>query len=66
MERPDYPIRKIRIGEDERDPHLESTTAEERILMMWPLTVQAWAFKGEDVSESRLQRHVVHIFRRGC
>ncbi len=64
MERQDYPVRILRKGEEEDDPYLKATTPAERILMMWPLTVQAWAFKGEDVSESRLQRHVVHVHRR--
>jgi hypothetical protein len=34
--------------------------------LMWQLTVDAWAFKGEpEHAESRLQRHVVRVVRRG-
>ena len=64
MDRSHYAVRIVKKGEDERDPYLEQTTPAERLLMMWPLTVQAWAFKGEDVSESRLQRHVVRVIKR--
>jgi hypothetical protein len=41
-----------------------STTAAERLEMMWPLALEAWAFKGEPVIDQRLPRHVVHIHRR--
>ena len=47
-------------GPDEDDLRL---TIEERIALVWPLTVDAWAFKGEPVAESRLPRHIVHILR---
>ena len=64
MDRKDYPIRILKQGEEESDTYLENTTAEERLLMMWPLTVRAWAFMGEDIRESRLSRHAVRILRR--
>jgi len=31
--------------------------------MMWLLAVQAWAKKGIDVSNARMQRHIVRIIR---
>ena len=65
MERQDYPVRVLRKGDKEDDPYLKGTTAQERLLMMWPLALQAWAFKGEDHRESRLSRHVVRVLRRG-
>jgi hypothetical protein len=37
-------------------------TAAERLQMMWPLTLDAWAFHGEPI-EPRLQRHTVRIVR---
>jgi len=36
----------------------------ERLGMMWQLAVDAWAFAGEDVTQSRLSRHVVVLQRR--
>jgi hypothetical protein len=32
--------------------------------MMWQLAVDAWAFKGDALAESRLPRHVVRLVRR--
>ena len=40
------------------------TTPVERLQMMWQLTVDAWAFKGERVAELRLPRHIVRVLRR--
>lgn len=39
-------------------------TPSERLLMVWQLTVDAWAFKGEDIAQRRLSRDVVRIVRR--
>jgi hypothetical protein len=47
-------------GPDEDDLRL---SIEERIALVWPLTVDAWAFKGERVAESRLPRHIVRVLR---
>ena len=38
-------------------------TPEDWVKMVWPLTCEAWAMKGEPVDESRLLRHVVRIQR---
>jgi hypothetical protein len=41
-------------------------SAGQRLELMWQLTLDAWAFKGEPQgAESRLQRHVVRIQRGG-
>lgn len=42
---------------------LEDTTPGERLSMVWQLTLDAWAFKGETLAEHRLQRHVVRLHR---
>ena len=47
-------------GEDNDYAHL---TPGERIGLMWQLAVDAWAFLGEDVAESRFQRHVERVIR---
>jgi RimJ/RimL family protein N-acetyltransferase len=44
---------------------LKGTTAAERIAMMWQLTLDAWALKGEPVVDTRMQRHIVRVLRRG-
>ena len=33
--------------------------------MVWPITIDAWAFKGEQIAEQRLQRDVTNFIRRG-
>ena len=40
------------------------TTPAERLQMVWQLTLDAWAFKGEPLAELRLPRHVVRVLRR--
>ncbi len=55
-------IRKTSLKEETYD--LKNTTAAERWAMMWQLALDAWAFKGEPIAESRLQRNIVRIFRR--
>jgi hypothetical protein len=63
MERATYATRLIRPGERQPPDDLLRTTPEERLEMMWPLAVDAWAFMGNPIDESRLQRHIVHIVR---
>ena len=55
------PLHQSSVGanRDER-----TTTAAERLEMMWPLALDAWAFMGEPVVEQRLPRPIVHIYRR--
>jgi hypothetical protein len=55
-------IRKLDEQSDKDD--LESTTPAQRIEMMWQLTLDAWAFKGEPLAELRLPRHIVRVLRR--
>jgi hypothetical protein len=59
-----YLIRKSTLQEQGEDRDLEGTTAAERLGMMWQLTLDAWAFAGNPVAESRLQRHIVRVLRR--
>jgi len=42
----------------------KSLSPAQRLDMMWQLTVDTWAFTGERIAESRLPRHIVHIYRR--
>jgi hypothetical protein len=61
------PVRVLRISklqDKDRADDLRSTTAAQRLAMMWQLTLDAWAFKGEPVAELRLPRHIVRVLRR--
>jgi hypothetical protein len=57
------PVRKRHLHDAQQDDDLRDVSPAERMSMVWPLTVTAWAFKGEPVGESRLQRHLVRIQR---
>ena len=56
-------IERKPLKEDSSPP--SAATPAERLLMVWPLTIEAWAMQGEDIAQSRLPRHVVHLERRG-
>ena len=55
-------VRKTSLKEETDD--LKNTTAAERWAMMWQLALDAWAFKGEPLAESRLQRHIIRVYQR--
>jgi hypothetical protein len=57
-------IRVRKVTDDDPDENLKSATAAKRLGMMWQLTLDAWAFKGEQVAELRLPRHIVRVLRR--
>ncbi len=68
MDRSHLPTRLIRMKPGDPwpdDDRLEADLSpEERVELVWTITVDAYAFKGENIAESRLQRHVEH-FERG-
>ncbi len=53
------------LAEQGRERDGDATTAAGRLLMVWPITLDAWAFAGGTDAESRLPRHVVRIRRGG-
>lgn len=58
-------IRKVRLRDSGGHADVADLSMSERLEMMWQLAQDAWAFKGEtEHAESRLQRHVVRVFRR--
>ena len=57
-------LRVKRLSEHDRENDLVRSTPAERLAMVWQLTVDAWAFRGIDIAQSRLQRHIVSIHRR--
>jgi hypothetical protein len=68
MDRSAYPVRVARLREtDEVRQDLSywlSKSPGERIDIVWPLTLDAWAFTGVKDAESRLSRHLVSVQRR--
>lgn len=57
------PARVARLADQGREE--DRSTVAERIAMMWPLALEAWAFAGEPVVEQRLPRHVERVIRGG-
>lgn len=62
-DRSSYRTRKLTLGEAEPDDTADLSPSE-RLAMVWPLTLRAWAFKGLE-DEPRLRRDVVRVVRRG-
>ena len=52
-----------RLGDKEPDA-CSSMTPAERIAMVWPITLTAWAFSGKPFDESRLCRDAESVSRR--
>ena len=63
MQRDQMPVRIRKVGEETMVRELRALSPAERLGMMWQLAIDAWAFKGDPIAESRLQRHVVRILR---
>lgn len=52
------------LAEQGLDNDLCGTTVEERWNMMWQITMNAFAMRGEDVVGQEFQRHVERLERR--
>lgn len=63
MDRNQMSVRIGKVGEDTMARELRALSPAERLGIMWQLTIDAWAFKGDPIAESRLQRHVVRLLR---
>ncbi len=61
--RQNYRVRKL-DRHARYDDDLKDVPPSERLAMVWPLTVDVWAFMGYDIAESRLPRHIVRVLRR--
>lgn len=57
--------KRTTLDQQGRDSGVPNATPAERLMMVWPLTLAAWAFKEPDVVQPRLQRHVVFTVRSG-
>jgi hypothetical protein len=63
MDRSRIVTRLRRLTDPEDDPYVDRLTPGERMALVWPLTLPAWAFKEGQTGESRLRRDVVRIVR---
>jgi hypothetical protein len=60
-----WPIRKFRLGEEPDDDLSETTTAKERLEMMWPMTVDAWTLAGKKIPDYPREKTPIRVIRRG-
>lgn len=49
-------VRKLALSDEGNDPVYSSLSAEQRVLMVWSLTLTAWKFANPNGFEPRLQR----------
>ena len=59
-----WPVRKFRLGSEPSDDLSDSTTAEERLEMMWPLTLEAWLLSGKPIPDYRRDETPIRVVRR--
>jgi len=64
-DRSKWPVRRVSLVEEGQEPYLRSLSPKERVAMVWPITLQAWAFKEGLRDAPRLRRDVVRVIRRG-
>ena len=57
-------VKRTTLDQQGLDSGVPDATPAERMLMVWPLTLAAWAFKEPNVTQQRLQRHVARVVRR--
>jgi hypothetical protein len=62
--RQSWPVRKFRLGSEPSDDLSESTTAEERLEMMWPLALEAWSLGDRPLPDYRRSDAPVRRLRR--
>lgn len=60
-----WPIRKFRLGEEPGEDLSATTTAKERLEMMWPMTVDAWTLAGKKMPDYPRDKTPVRVIRRG-
>lgn len=55
LRRAAWPIRRFLLGDEPNEDLSSTTTADERIAMMWPLALDAFSARGRNVPSSRAQ-----------
>ena len=60
-----WPVRKFKLGEEPSDDLSDTTTAAERLAMMWPLAVQAWALARRPLPTYDRSSIPIRIYRNG-
>jgi hypothetical protein len=58
-----WPVRRYRLGEEPADDLSSSTTAEQRLAMMWPLALEAWSLTGQPLPDYTRESIPVRVIR---
>ena len=64
ISRATWPVRKFRLGKEPVPDLRGSTTAEERLMMMWTLACDAWAVAGRPIPDYERSNAPIRIVRR--
>jgi hypothetical protein len=49
VDRSSWPVRRFALGHEPSDDLTSTTTAEQRVAMVWDLTLEAWAVSGREM-----------------
>ena len=60
-----WPVREFRLGEEPGDDLSACTTTEERLAMMWELSVEAWLLAGRTLPNCERSASPGRVIRRG-
>lgn len=60
-----WPIRVYRLGEEPPDDLLATTTAAERVEMVWQITLDAWELAGRKIPDYPRSEAPVRVIRSG-
>ena len=63
--RKSWPVRRYRLGEEPDDDLSATTTATERLEMMWQLAVDSWVSSGQSIPDYPRERTPIRVIRRG-
>lgn len=58
-----WPVRKFRLAHDPGPDLSATTTAEERLAMMWPLAREAWTLAGRTIPDYPRHRMPIRVIR---
>ena len=65
VDRKDWPIRVYRLGEEPPDDLRATTTAAERLAMVWELTLDAWELAGREIPNYPREEAPIRVVRSG-
>jgi hypothetical protein len=60
-----WPVRVFRLGDEPSDDLSSSTTAEQRLAMMWELAERGWRLAGREIPEYRRSEIPGKVLRNG-